>query len=126
MVMNQLGSGSQVAIKLPDTKANVCIVTEQVVLMLKWDDDIAYHIALIDCAQNHTKIEIKYSLRPNSHSSIQSRVTLISVNSLSEIESLKKLAYLRLDVQEISITRNDGEHDELDGASRFIGNLFIQ
>ena len=73
MVEHQMNSSK---IKMPDTKANVSIILQQLVLMLKWDDNVGYHIALIDCAQNSSEMEITFTLKPNPHSVSHSRVSL--------------------------------------------------
>jgi hypothetical protein len=114
-------------IKLPDTKANVSIILKQLVLMLKWDDNVGYHIALIDCGQNSSELEIRYTLKPNPQSVSQSRVSLIGLDSLSQVESIDKHAHLPKDVQEITCTHNnDDEYEATDGFGRFISNLLVQ
>ena len=124
MVVHQLNSST---IKLPDTKANVSIILQQLVLMLKWDDNVGYHIALIDCEQNSSGTELRYTLKPNSHSVAHSRVSLLGLNTLTEIDSLEKHAQLPKDVQEISIIRNnENDYETTDGFSRFISNLLVQ
>jgi len=124
MVVHQMNSST---IRFPDTKTNASIILQQLVLMLKWDDNVGYHIALIDCAQNSSELEIKYTLKSNPHSVSQSRVSLIGLDSLTQIESIDKHAHLPKDVQEITCTRNnDNEYEATDGFGRFISNLLIQ
>ncbi len=124
MVVHQMNSST---IKLPDTKANVSIILQQLVLMLKWDDNVGYHIALIDCEQNSSGTELRYTLKPNSHSVTHSKVSLLGLNTLTEVDSLEKHAYLPKDVQEISIVRhNENDYETTDGFSRFISNLLVQ
>jgi hypothetical protein len=95
--------------------------------MLKWDDNVGYHIALIDCAQNSTEMEITYTLKPNPHSVSHSRMSLIGLDSLKQVDSIDKHAHLPKDVQEITCARNnDGEYGATDGFSRFISNLLVQ
>jgi hypothetical protein len=103
MVMRQLYSENQSTIKLPDTKANVSIILQQTVLMLKFDDNIGYHVALIDCGQTSARLELKYTLKPNSHSVTHFILSLLGVNTLRELDSFEKHAHLSLDVQEISL-----------------------
>ncbi len=105
MVLHQLDSGNQFTIKLPDTKAIFCIILHQMVLMLRWVDDVGYYVALVDCEQSSSRMEINYMLKPNSNCTVHSTMSLISVNSLQDIESLEKLAYLPVDIQEIAFTR---------------------
>jgi hypothetical protein len=95
--------------------------------MLKWEDDIGYHIAMIDSEQNSARMDVNYTLRPNSHSVIHSRMLLLGANTLAEVECLEKHASLPIDVQEISISRNATDEDEMtDGVSQFIRNLLAQ
>ena len=101
MVLDQLDSGNQFIIKLPDTKANVCIILHQMVLMLRWVDDVGYYVELVDCEQSSSRMEINYMLKPNSNSMIHSTMSLISVNSLQDIKSLERCAYLPVHIQEI-------------------------
>jgi hypothetical protein len=123
MVMHQFNSGNQSAIKLPDTKANVTIVSQKIVLMLKWDDDFGYHVVLIDSEQSNARLDVDFTVRPNSHSIIHSRMSLTGANTLAEVESLQKHAYLPVDVEEISIQRNAiDEYEVTDGVSQFISN----
>ncbi len=124
MVEHQMNSS---AIKLPDTKANVSIILQTLVLMLKWDGNMGYHIAFIDCGQNSSELEMTYTLKPNPHSVSHSRVSLIGLDSLAQIESIDKHAQLPKDVQEITCARNnDNEYQVTDGFSRFISNLIVQ
>jgi hypothetical protein len=122
-VEHQMNSST---IKLPNAKANASIILQQLVLMLKWDDNVGYHIALIDCGQNSSELEITYTLKPNPHSVSHSRVSLIGLNSLTQVESIDKHAHLPKDVQEITCARsNDNEYEVTDGLSRFISNLVV-
>jgi hypothetical protein len=106
MVMHQLDSGNLFTIKLPDTKANVTIISQQLVLLLKWNDDVGYHIALVESEQNSARMDAHFRIKPNPHSSIHSRMSLIGANTLAEVESFEKHASLPIDVQEIFINRN--------------------
>ncbi len=64
MVMHQLDSGNQTTFKLPETKANVTIITQQMVLMLKWEDDFGYHVSLIDTEQDNSRMNVSFTLKP--------------------------------------------------------------
>jgi hypothetical protein len=126
MVMHQFDSGNQFAIKLPDTKANVTIVSQKIVLMLKWDDDFGYLVVLIDCEQNRTRMDVEFTVKPNSYSVIHSRMSLAGANTLAEVESLKNHASLPLDVEEITIKRNViDEHEATHGVSQFLRTLLV-
>jgi hypothetical protein len=127
MVTHQFHSANRFAIKLPDTKANVSIISQQMVLMMKWDDNVGYYVSLIDSAQNHSRMEIYYTLKPNSHCITYSRVSMLGANTIAEVESLDKLAHLPLDVQEISFTANNvGEYEVTEEVGRVISNLLVQ
>jgi hypothetical protein len=77
--------------------------------MLKWDDDVGYHVALIDCEQNSARMDVHFTLKPNSHSIIHSRMSLTSANTLGEIKSFENYAHLPLDVDEIVLMRNTND-----------------
>jgi hypothetical protein len=127
LVMHQVGSGNHYVIKLPDTKANVSLISNKIVLMLKWEDDVGYHVALIDCEQDSSKMDVHYMLKPNSHSIIHSRMSLTSANTLQEVKSIECYAHLPLEVEEIIVKRNDNnEIGGNTGVNRFISNLFVQ
>jgi hypothetical protein len=101
-----------VAIKLPDTKANVTLISNKMVLIMKCEDDVGYHVALIDCEQNSSKIDILFTLKPNSHSTIHSKMSLTGANTMGEVNSFENYAHLPFDFDEI-ILRN--ANDEIGG-----------
>ena len=97
------------------------------VLMLKWEDDVGYHVALIDCEQDSSKTDIHYMLKPNSHSIIHSRMSLTSANTLQEVKSIECYAHLPLEVEEIIVRKNaHSEYGGNTGVNRFISNLLVQ
>ncbi len=127
LVMHQVGSGNHNVIKMPDTKANVSLISNKIVLMLKWEDDVGYHVALIDCEQDSSKTDIHYMLKPNSHSIIHSRMSLTSANTLQEVKSIECYAHLLLEVEEIIVRKNaHSEYGGNTGVNRFISNLLVQ
>jgi hypothetical protein len=119
LVIHQVGTGNHSLIKLPDTKGNVTFISSKMVLMLKWEDDVGYYLALIDCEQNSSKMDVHFTLKPNPHSIIHSKC------HLQEINSFENYAHLPLDVDEV-ILRNANEIGGNTFVNRFISNLLVQ
>jgi hypothetical protein len=95
--------------------------------MLKWEDDVGYHVVLIDCEQNSARMDVHFTLKPNSQSMILSSMSLTSANTLGEINSFGQYAHLPLDVQEIVLRRNTNDGDGGNsGGNRFISNLLVE
>jgi hypothetical protein len=102
-------------------------LSNRMVLMLKWEDDVGYHVALIDCEQNSARMDVHFTLKPNSHSMIHSSMSLTSANALGEIKSFGQYAHLPFDVQEIVLRRNTNDGDGGDTVgNRFISNLLVE
>jgi hypothetical protein len=75
-------------------------------LLLPWTEERYVNILMIYCEQDSSKMDILFTLKPNSRSIIHSKMSLTNDNTLGDVHSIENHVHLPLEVEEINVGRN--------------------